>query len=186
MAQYSELDQVEEGMLLAEPTEEKDASELQKTEQGNIAGSKLNERSEEKTEATRKSLEISGERPPPHGVRPGGVWGSSVYYGSSSKAASCGCCLLGGLIPACVFCCLPHDRRLAYKAPNGTVYDSFGKPIFGTDALSSVTDFKPGLLTGTVDSKRQMKGCFIAGLIVGVFVVLYVVTHAANPPSYSY
>ena len=33
MVQYSELDKVEEGMLLVEPTEEKDASELQKAVQ---------------------------------------------------------------------------------------------------------------------------------------------------------
>ena len=96
--------------------------------------------------------------------------------------ATFACCLLGGWA-GCVFCCLPHDRRRVYKAPDSRFYNSYGELL----AASSVTDFKPntyfqfgeikvGPVVETIDADRRFNGCLVAGLIVIVLSVLYVVT----------
>ena len=185
MSSYSELNQFEEGLqLLAEPAatnlpiEEsvaavgKDQNDARNAESGNLKIRKAKEVSTTKS----SSLEIAAESPPPPGGRrgDGGVWGTDVYCGSSSAAASFACCLLGGCLPASIFCCLPFDKRRVYKV-RGIVYDASGHLVGPED---SVPTFKQEEVhEATIDSNRMGNACCISGLIVLFFYMLYFASH---------
>jgi hypothetical protein len=66
--------------------------------------------------------------PPPPGAPEGGHWGTGLYFGPSNRLLFCLVCSLGGILGLCTLNC-KLDRRVYYRAPNGTIYNEAGDPM---------------------------------------------------------
>ena len=146
MTKYSNLNQVEEGLQLVEVTDIGDPCVLQAV-----------------------VVKEDVQAPPPGSVAGGGVWGSNVHFGTESGIASGIVCLLCGWIPSIIVCCLPFDKRRAYKV-NRKIYDSRGVLI----GQEQTINFQEGEPSMTVDSEQRSRTMTIAGVTGGVIGLLFV------------
>jgi len=147
MTKYSNLNQVEEGLQMVEATDIGDPRVLQAV-------------------AAKENVQAA----PPGSVARGGVWGSNVHFGTESGCASFICCLLFGAIPAIIVCCIPFDKRRAYKV-NRKIYDSAGVFI----GQEQTIDFQEGESSMTVDFEQRERAMTIAGVTIGVLVFVILI-----------
>ena len=142
MTKYSKLNQVEEGLQLVEVTDIGDPCVLQAV-------------------VVKENVQAA----PPGSVAGGGVWGSNVHFGTESGIASCIFCLLCGLIPASIICCLPFDKRRVYKV-NRNIYDPAGELVGREQSIN----FQEGEPSMTVDFEQRSETMIIAGFASGVII----------------
>lgn len=119
-------------------------------------------------------------KPPPPGVAEGGQWGYVVHVGDQTLMTSIFCCLFCGLFPAGVICCLPFDKKRAYRLSGVKCFDKHGNPLpVGNGSTFQEEDpFRPG-----TDSDRRLKSwvvAFIVMLICAVLFYLFLTSAASN------
>ena len=116
--------------------------------------------------------------PPPSGQAPGGTWGSAISLGGDTRCTGIVCCLLFGLVPASIVCCLPFDRQRAYRNKDGAVYGADGILI---SARSESCGFMAHDQTIGVDCETKTQTMIIAGLAWLAVILIYIFFLYASP-----
>lgn len=169
---YSKLSQIEEGVAVAAnlndsvPIVEAKAS---------LRTGDVDEKPQPQASTKQKASPLQVQRglleidsPPPPGVRPGGVWGTSTHYGEHTKISSVLCCLIGGCIPVCIHCCIPFDKHRVYKV---------GRKYYDTKGTVIVTpsDWVEGELDYPIDRDRRQQAYIFSGMIIFFLLLLSIV-----------
>ena len=108
-------------------------------------------------------------RPPPPGLREGGVWLTKTYVGERTGTEACLCCFLcGGPIGASILCCNPYDKKWVYML-NGVVYEEDGTR---KAAGCCCWYLRKEEFDGPVDDEKRSNACKLAGIAVGALLMI--------------